>query len=411
MKKFLVLASFAAMAAVSGVNAQTEGNFATLNVGGFSTLGDSVSLNPGYGRKSKLSLNNWTAPNMYVGTSGWDVITQTVNTCGTEAPGIKFVQNTFSPAVNLANTLMLLNEDGQLGIGTANPTAKLDVRGTLKVASDASLSNKVSLNAGSGQKSVLSLKNWTAAQTSGTSGWDVVAQSSTTCGTEAPGIKFVQNIFSPGGSSTSNALLIGENGRIGIGTSNPNSRLEVYNTAAAGHLRLSANDVANADQVRIDLDFHVANTNHTLARVASFYENSANNGSGGLRFFTRAAGALTERMRIHSNGYVGIGLPAGKVADEMLTVNGTIHAKRVKVNLAGPLADYVFDKNYKLMDLKDVENYVNEHSHLPEVPSATEVANNGMDLGEMQNKMLQKIEELTLYVIKQQKEIDELKKK
>ena len=61
------------------------------------------------------------------------------------------------------------------------------------------------------------------------------------------------------------------------------------------------------------------------------------------------------------------------------------------------------------MDLKDVENYVNEHSHLPEVPSASEVATNGMDLGEMQNKMLQKIEELTLYVIKQQKEIEALK--
>ena len=132
-------------------------------------------------------------------------------------------------------------------------------------------------------------------------------------------------------------------------------------------------------------------------------------GNSGIRMFTN--GNANPVLSIGANGYVGIGLPAGKVADEMLTVYGTVHARRVKVNLAGPLADYVFDKNYKLMDLKDVESYVNEHSHLPEVPSASEVANNGMDLGEMQNKMLQKIEELTLYVIKQQKEIDELKKK
>ncbi|MEI6052814.1 MAG: hypothetical protein WCQ44_08950, partial [Opitutaceae bacterium] len=80
------------------------------------------------------------------------------------------------------------------------------------------------------------------------------------------------------------------------------------------------------------------------------------------------------------------------------------------VDLNAPLADYVFDSNYSLMPLQQVESYVNENKHLPKMPSATEVKDKGMNMGEMQNKLLQKIEELTLYVIEQQKQIDELKK-
>ncbi len=72
--------------------------------------------------------------------------------------------------------------------------------------------------------------------------------------------------------------------------------------------------------------------------------------------------------------------------------------------------DFVFDKKYKLRPLKMVEEYVKANKHLPEIPSALEVAKNGIDMVEMDAKLLQKIEELTLYIIQQQKEIDELKK-
>ncbi len=73
-------------------------------------------------------------------------------------------------------------------------------------------------------------------------------------------------------------------------------------------------------------------------------------------------------------------------------------------------SDFVFNKDYKLMSLSDVEGYVNTNKHLPEIPSASEVAKDGIDVASMDAKLLQKIEELTLYVIQQQKEIDELKK-
>jgi hypothetical protein len=116
--------------------------------------------------------------------------------------------------------------------------------------------------------------------------------------------------------------------------------------------------------------------------------------------------ALNLGLTVNSLGLVGIGTanPAYK-----LDVLGTIRAKEVKVDLNG-VADYVFDSNYKLCPLSEVEQYVKEHKHLQEIPSAKEVEQNGVSLGEMQNKLLQKVEELTLYVIELKKE-NELQKK
>lgn len=106
------------------------------------------------------------------------------------------------------------------------------------------------------------------------------------------------------------------------------------------------------------------------------------------------------------NGKVGIG---SANPDQKLTVKGKIHAEEVIVDLAVP-ADYVFQPSYKLRPLSEVEQYVKTNSHLPEIPSAKEIVQNGLSIGEMQNKLLQKVEELTLYVIQQQKKIGQLEK-
>lgn len=89
--------------------------------------------------------------------------------------------------------------------------------------------------------------------------------------------------------------------------------------------------------------------------------------------------------------------------DHALSVNGSIRAKEVKVEAGW--ADYVFDKKYPLRSLKEVENYIGQNKHLPDVPSAAEVAKNGVKVGETEALLLKKIEELTLYLIEKDKQL------
>ncbi|WP_340074223.1 hypothetical protein [Leptobacterium sp. I13] len=104
------------------------------------------------------------------------------------------------------------------------------------------------------------------------------------------------------------------------------------------------------------------------------------------------------------SGNVGIGTTT---PDAKLAVNGNIHTKEVKVDLIG-WPDFVFEDSYTLPTLQEVETHIKEKGHLQDIPSAEEVAKNGIFLGEMDAKLLQKIEELTLYTIQQEKRIEQL---
>jgi hypothetical protein len=131
-----------------------------------------------------------------------------------------------------------------------------------------------------------------------------------------------------------------------------------------------------------------------------------------------------EKMRITSNGLVGIGvidIPPYVGCDLLdpncieppvyrLYVKDGIKTERIKVEIAAEngWADYVFAKDYKLMPLKEVENYINTNGHLPEVPSTEEAIKNGIELKEMNILLLKKVEELTLHLIEQNKRIEEL---
>lgn len=130
-------------------------------------------------------------------------------------------------------------------------------------------------------------------------------------------------------------------------------------------------------------------------------------GSGtsvGLSFFTNGQ----NRMRIkNDNGNVGIGTTN---PTQKLSVNGAILAKEVIVSTASSnWPDYVFEDKYELKSLEFVKQYIEENKKLPNIPSADEVERSGIELGEMQKKQMEKIEELTLYVINLQEQINELK--
>jgi len=100
-------------------------------------------------------------------------------------------------------------------------------------------------------------------------------------------------------------------------------------------------------------------------------------------------------------GNLGIGTTA---PTSKLSVNGDIKAKEVTVELAG-WSDFVFEPTYQLYSLPQVESFILENKRLPGIPSESEVLENGIELGGMQAKLLQKIEELTLYLIEQNKEL------
>jgi hypothetical protein len=94
-----------------------------------------------------------------------------------------------------------------------------------------------------------------------------------------------------------------------------------------------------------------------------------------------------------------------------LSVNGKIACEEILVEDISNWPDYVFHPNYKLMDLDELDNNIKENNHLPGIPSASEIEENGLTLGDMQKKMIEKIEELTLYTIEQNKMIKELQQK
>jgi hypothetical protein len=104
---------------------------------------------------------------------------------------------------------------------------------------------------------------------------------------------------------------------------------------------------------------------------------------------------------------VGIGTSS---PTHKLDVRGTIRANEVLVNIPNG-ADFVFDNNYHLMPLDELSEYVQQNKHLPEVESAAEMEQDGVTMGEMQIKLLQKIEELTLYIIQQEQRIKDLESK
>jgi len=119
-------------------------------------------------------------------------------------------------------------------------------------------------------------------------------------------------------------------------------------------------------------------------------------------------------LTLYGDGSVGVGFGTTYTAGQYLTqgykfaVNGKILCEGVKCITDVPNSDFVFENDYKLMDLHEVEKFVKENKHLPEVPSSEDFKQNGYNMGEFDDIMLRKVEQLTLYIIEQNKKIAEL---
>lgn len=196
-------------------------------------------------------------------------------------------------------------------------------------------------------------------------------------------------------------LLNPDGGNVGIGTTSPNSKLEV-----AGDIRQSGRTTY----------LYGANSNENQALMFAGW-GVAHGGiywRGDSRTFTLNTGDYADNPGQYGNanlvvtGNVGIGTTNINDASYKLYVETGIRTRKVKVDQA-VWSDYVFHPNYSLRSLSEVEQYIQQHHHLPEVPSAAEVEKNGLDLGDNQAVLLKKIEELTLYIIEQHKTAEQMK--
>lgn len=164
-------------------------------------------------------------------------------------------------------------------------------------------------------------------------------------------------------------------GNVGIGVSSPSARLDVLETIALSAVNYDANR-------RIDRKWIFAAL------------------GGGTEMFLAPRRSDDSdwdwpKQIVFNNGNIA--------------ASGRLEAKEVKVTQS-PTADFVFEDNYYLPNLEEVEKHIKEKKHLPEIASAKEMEKEGVNIGEFQIKLLQKIEELTLYSIEQNKQIKELKK-
>lgn len=185
---------------------------------------------------------------------------------------------------------------------------------------------------------------------------------------------------------------------LGISISEPLTKLHIANGQDAGFGATSNGYIMNGASSGANL---VIDNNEILSR---------NNNRKADLFLQNDSGNVI--LCGNEQGGVGIGVIAGSSipAGYLLAVDGKILSEEVKVQLSQDWPDYVFDKKYSLLPLNDLKKYITANKHLPNIPAAADVKKNGIELGDMQKRMMEKIEELTLYILELKTELDQVKK-
>ncbi|WP_299156982.1 hypothetical protein [uncultured Tenacibaculum sp.] len=299
------------------------------------------------------------------------------------------------------HSLIMNIDNGFVGIGTVTPTAKLDVNGNINFASSQGvwLTGKTDTG-GINSSTQLKTGHYQSLIRQKTASDHVV---------NIGGIGDVFGFFGFDKNRTSNGVdhslvMNTNNGNVGIGTVSPNAKLQINDTGLSSVTTFQLNNrfKFRGDGVMtwgLNSDYGILSWDSGRTIMGA---------REGKDLVLLASG--NEKLRVLQNGNVGIGtttIPTGY----KLAIAGKTITEEVKVQLKVNWPDYVFDKAYDLPTLKEVEKHIEEKGHLPNIPSAKEVKENkGIELGKMNAKLLEKIEELTLYTIQQEKEIQELKK-
>lgn len=284
------------------------------------------------------------------------------------------------------NTVLNAGTNGNVGIGVNNPTHKLEVFGNSKLNGELNLQGINDLNINNTYELIL------RDSVSGN-----ISKSSFRNFLQALNISAIACLTDGGGGIIPiwqygvDKAFIGNpcTANVGINTNNPLQALDVR-----GNAIVSNKFVVGTTVVPANIKAHIKSTNEIGFCVETDYNGDYNYAFKTVinRDFTKAMAVIDSRNGEETFRLYG---------------NGNLYATRVFVRNT-PFPDYVFNKDYNLMSLSELEKYINDNKKLPKMPSADEVEKNGVDIGEINRLLVEKIEELTLYLLEQDKKIKAL---
>ncbi|MCX6181887.1 MAG: hypothetical protein NT150_08175 [Bacteroidetes bacterium] len=367
---------------------------------------------------------------------------------------------------NPSGQAFIVDGTGRFGIGVASPTAKLHVGGNLLVDGSSLTVSQINTSAVNGTSienyTIPHIKiqnlddaNGTGAYNGGALIFDIVggraiaaiAGTKSFTNSDASQLKFYTHQSSSGPLER---MIIGENGYIGVGISDPQQKLHINNDN--GDVQIAASS-SNHSSIRFSKNgtgswmagtqFHDGTIKFCINNSALFDETpeltilsgNSNVGinninpqaklhvSGDVKFASSQASFATIINNTAAAGN-GLQVKAGTLGNiyaiidasdnignsyfRVSGLDGITYAREVTVT-ADAFPDYVFENNYKLMPIYELEKFIDKNNHLPNINTAAEIKDSGLSLGDMQVKQMEKIEELTLYIIQLKKEIDALK--
>ena len=317
---------------------------------------------------NKLQINTDVSNYGLVHTDGTIAIGTYLNSA-TLGGGIGTKTNhSFNLFTNNSAPQMTLTASGKVGVGYNSPNYKLDVNGDGSFFSDPIISSPTSFTTGG----VLNIRH---------------------------GQFTIYNLLKLDGQS-----IQAQYNYQGLGNSPFQLSLNPFGgKVVTGNL----NSIEQFEVKTASSNYGMVHTDGTIS-VGTYVGGAGNGGYVGtksnhpLYLFSNDGGpALT----VATSGNIGIGT---NYAPSKLSVNGNIICEEVNVQLRSNWPDYVFGDNHPLLPLNELEKYIDTHNHLPNIPAAATVEKNGLKVGEMQTKMMEKIEELTLYIIALKKQVDDL---
>jgi hypothetical protein len=314
-----------------------------------------------------------------IGTASPNAKLNVITNTGTALLATTSSISSSQPVVTVQGGTISLVTDKRVGVGTSTPQAQLEVstdsRNILQLTNTASLAvnvlNSIYFKTGNTYTGMI--------ETRGTA-------------TNAAAMSFLTSASSSP-SGLTERLTIADNGNVGINTSNPAFKLDVF-----GRLRLRYNLVDGPAGLWFN------KTDNTQGSFIGQYDDT------NLGIWGPGASGSWKFLFDGNDGTVRIGTTQ-KASGYLVNVGGKVIAEEVRVQLRASWPDYVFAKDYKLAPLYELEEYIHSHQHLPGLQPAAQIEKEGADLGETQRKLVEKVEELTLYVIELKKEIDQLKSK